>query len=196
MSCGVLSFLWPSVFPNRLSLTRQHYLTHLPLNKMAIISQKTVSYAFSWMISFFLFWFEFHWSLFPMVQLNTPLLLHSMESTFHWDFGSLNRSHCEWICKKKKNLYDVMVALSQYCSWNVSIISMISFAEIAPDLISLLTCFAVRMPHTVWLLTGFISLSQPDHTNSMWLFTPDAADVRPGEITGWSPQGVPSGCSG
>ena len=43
-------------------------LTHLPLGKMAAISQTTFSDAFSWMKSF-LFWLKFHWSLFPRVQL-------------------------------------------------------------------------------------------------------------------------------
>ena len=41
-------------------------LTHLPSNKMAAISQTTLSNAFLWMKSF-LFWFQFHWSLFPWV---------------------------------------------------------------------------------------------------------------------------------
>ena len=40
----------------------------LPLDKMATISQTAFSYAFSWMKSF-VFWFEFHWSLFLRVQL-------------------------------------------------------------------------------------------------------------------------------
>ena len=43
-------------------------LTHLPLNKMAAISQTTFSNAFSWIKSF-VFWFKFHWSLFLMVEL-------------------------------------------------------------------------------------------------------------------------------
>ena len=43
-------------------------LNHLSLYKMATISQTTFSNAFSWMKSF-VFWFEFHWSLFPVIQL-------------------------------------------------------------------------------------------------------------------------------
>ena len=43
-------------------------LTHLLLNKMAVISQMTFSNAFSWMKSLVL-WFKFHWSLFLRVQL-------------------------------------------------------------------------------------------------------------------------------
>ena len=43
-------------------------LPHLPLDKMAAISQTTFSKAFSWMKSF-VFWFECHWSLFLRVQL-------------------------------------------------------------------------------------------------------------------------------
>ena len=43
-------------------------LTHLPLDKMAAISQTIFSDAFSWMKSF-LFWLKFHWSLFLRVQL-------------------------------------------------------------------------------------------------------------------------------
>ena len=39
-----------------------------PPDKMAAISQTTFSNAFSWMKSF-VFWFEFHWSLFLRVQL-------------------------------------------------------------------------------------------------------------------------------
>ena len=49
---------------NHLSLS----LTLLPLDKIAAISQKTFSDAFSWMKSF-VFWLIFHWSLFLSVQL-------------------------------------------------------------------------------------------------------------------------------
>ena len=45
-------------------------LTHLPLDKMAGISQTIFSNAFLWMKRF-AFWFEFHWSLFPRVQLTS-----------------------------------------------------------------------------------------------------------------------------
>ena len=40
-------------------------LTHLPLDKMAAISQMIFSNAFSWMKKI-LFWIDFHWSLFLM----------------------------------------------------------------------------------------------------------------------------------
>ena len=43
-------------------------LTHLPLDKMAAISQMTFSTTFSWMRSF-VFWFQFHWRFFLSVQL-------------------------------------------------------------------------------------------------------------------------------
>ena len=43
-------------------------LSHLPLDKMAAILQTTSSNAFSWKKSY-VFWFEFHWSLFLRVQL-------------------------------------------------------------------------------------------------------------------------------
>ena len=43
-------------------------LTHLPLDKMAAISQTTFSNTFSWMKSL-VFRFKFHWSLFPRVLL-------------------------------------------------------------------------------------------------------------------------------
>ena len=46
----------------------QGQLTLPPLDKMATISQKTFSNTFSWIKSF-VFWFEFHWSLFLRVQL-------------------------------------------------------------------------------------------------------------------------------
>ena len=52
----------------RTSLLTWINLTHLPLNKMATISQTTFSSAFSWMKRF-VFWFEFHWSFFLRVQL-------------------------------------------------------------------------------------------------------------------------------
>ena len=50
--------------------TRIHirYLTHLPLHKMATISQMRFSDAFSWMKSC-IFWLKFYWSLFLRVQL-------------------------------------------------------------------------------------------------------------------------------
>ena len=41
-------------------------LTHLPLDKMAAISQTILSDAFLWMKSF-VFWSKFHWGLFPEV---------------------------------------------------------------------------------------------------------------------------------
>ena len=44
------------------------YLTHLPWDKMATISQTTFSNAFSWMKSF-VFQVNFHWNLFLRVQL-------------------------------------------------------------------------------------------------------------------------------
>ena len=43
-------------------------LTHLPLDKMAAISQAIFSDAFSWM-KIFIFWSKFHWNLFLRVQL-------------------------------------------------------------------------------------------------------------------------------
>ena len=43
-------------------------LTHWGRDKMADISQTMFSKAFSWMKSF-VFWFQFHWSLFLRVQL-------------------------------------------------------------------------------------------------------------------------------
>ena len=43
-------------------------LTHLSLDKISAISQTTFSNAFSWTKSF-VFWSEFHWSLFLRVQL-------------------------------------------------------------------------------------------------------------------------------
>ena len=43
-------------------------LTHLPLDKMTTISQTTFWNAFSWMKRF-VFWYEFHWSLFLRVRL-------------------------------------------------------------------------------------------------------------------------------
>ena len=45
-------------------------LTHLPLDKMAAISQATFSNAFSWMKMYWL-GLKFHWSLFPMIWLTT-----------------------------------------------------------------------------------------------------------------------------
>ena len=44
------------------------WLTHLPLDKVAAISQTTFSSAFSWMKRFG-FLFKIHWNLFPSVQL-------------------------------------------------------------------------------------------------------------------------------
>ena len=43
-------------------------LTHLPLVKMAVISQTIVSDAFLWM-KMFVFWLKFHWSVFLRGQL-------------------------------------------------------------------------------------------------------------------------------
>ena len=49
------------------ALSERGCLTHLSLDKMAAISQTIRSNAFSWMKTF-VFWFEFHWSLFPRVR--------------------------------------------------------------------------------------------------------------------------------
>ena len=51
-----------------------HYaqaLTHIPLNKMAAISQTIFSDALSWMKSF-VFWLKCHWSLFVWFHLHYP----------------------------------------------------------------------------------------------------------------------------
>ena len=56
-------------------------LTHLPLDKMAAISQTTSSDAFSRMKSV-VFWLKFHWSLFLRVQL--PIIQH----WFSWWLGA------------------------------------------------------------------------------------------------------------
>ena len=47
---------------------RQHFESHLPLDKIATILQKIFSDAFAWMKSF-AFWLKFHWTLFLRVQL-------------------------------------------------------------------------------------------------------------------------------
>ena len=57
-------------------------LTHHPLDKMADISQTTFSNAFSWMI-FFVFWLEFHPSLFLKVQLTIN------QHWFRWWLGAI-----------------------------------------------------------------------------------------------------------
>ena len=49
------------------------YLTHLFLDKMAAISQMIFSDAFSWMKRF-VFWSNFHWIFFLMVQLTIPII--------------------------------------------------------------------------------------------------------------------------
>ena len=45
-----------------------NHLTHLPLGKMTTISQMTFGKVFS-LIKMFVFWFEFHWSVFLRAQL-------------------------------------------------------------------------------------------------------------------------------
>ena len=50
------------------SSSQNTYLTHLPQDKMAAISQIVFSDAFSWMKNF-VFWLRFHWSLFLRFQL-------------------------------------------------------------------------------------------------------------------------------
>ena len=62
MHLKMLSAKW------RLFCIGLNVLTHLPLDKMAAISQKIFSDAFLWMKSF-VFWLKFHWSLFLRVQL-------------------------------------------------------------------------------------------------------------------------------
>ena len=52
-----------------------------PKIKMAAISQTIFSYAFSWMKRF-VFWFEFHWSLFLRVQLTIT------QHWFRWWLGA------------------------------------------------------------------------------------------------------------
>ena len=56
-------------------------LTDLPLDKMAAILQMTFSNELSWMKSI-LFWFDFHWSLFPSVQLIS-------QHWFRWWLGTV-----------------------------------------------------------------------------------------------------------
>ena len=54
---------------NILQMVPMHFLAHLPLDKIAAISQTTFSNAFSWMKSF-VFWFEFHWSLILILTIS------------------------------------------------------------------------------------------------------------------------------
>ena len=68
---------WPAETTTQ-SLLRSYKIgeksTHVPLDKMAAMSQTIFSDAFSWMKSF-VFWLKFHWSLFLRVQLTI---------THHW----------------------------------------------------------------------------------------------------------------
>ena len=64
-----LPYLLTELTKEGLSLV--HDLTHLPMDKMAAISQTIFSDAFLWM-KFFLFWLKFHLSVFPKVQLTIP----------------------------------------------------------------------------------------------------------------------------
>ena len=70
---------------NRLLYCKQNslpeYLTHLPQEKMAAISQTMFSDAFLWMGSF-AFWLKFHWSLFLRVQLTV------FHHWFRWWLGA------------------------------------------------------------------------------------------------------------
>ena len=86
----------------------QHILTHLPLDKMATVSQTIFSDAFSWM-KMFEFWLKFHWSLFPSVQLT--ISQHSGLDTNGCPFGnskfillSDNLNVCLWLsaCQVEK----------------------------------------------------------------------------------------------
>ena len=69
----------------------QDWLTYLPLDKIAAISQKTFSSAFSWMKSFVL-WLKFHWSLFQWFQLTInqhwpnrqQAIIWTNADLFHW----------------------------------------------------------------------------------------------------------------
>ena len=68
-----ISHLWavrPFLSPSYVDLPAGHpfVLTHLPLDKMAAISQTIFADTFLWMKSF-VFWLQFHWSFFLMVQL-------------------------------------------------------------------------------------------------------------------------------
>ena len=54
-------------------------LTHLPLDKMAAISQTIFSKVFLWMENC-VFWLKFHWSLFPRVQLEQLECLRSEDT--------------------------------------------------------------------------------------------------------------------
>ena len=66
-----VEFLWCGWRGRRIKLP----LTHWGREKMAAISQKIFSNAFSWVKSF-VFWLEFHWSLFPID--NKPALVQIM----------------------------------------------------------------------------------------------------------------------
>ena len=70
-------FCWDNISPKFITCTKADQclciqatkeLTHLPLDKMAAIFQTTFSKTFSWM-KMLEFWFNFHWNLFPRVQL-------------------------------------------------------------------------------------------------------------------------------
>ena len=72
-----------SSLPGDVRMARQWdlILTHLPLDKMTAISQTTHSNAFSW-IKTFVFWFEFHLSLFLRAHLTI------IKHWFRWWLGA------------------------------------------------------------------------------------------------------------
>ena len=65
---AVITLVWETIFSFEYLEDAAVSLTHLPLDKMAAISQTISSDAFWWM-KIFVFWLKFHWSLFLRVSL-------------------------------------------------------------------------------------------------------------------------------
>ena len=80
-TCHYLNQCLPNLITPYIASLGAIELTHLPLDKMATISQMTDSNAFSW-IKTFVFWFEFHWRLFLRVQLTIS------QHWFRWWLGA------------------------------------------------------------------------------------------------------------
>ena len=113
---------------------RLYLLTHWGWDKMAVISQTTISNAFPWM-KIYKFQFRFYWSLFPRVQLT------SLEHWSRWWLGAEQvTSHylnlwcprllmhiCitqpQWVKRKYKPTYWMIVKLLDYDIWFCRLLS-------------------------------------------------------------------------
>ena len=138
-------------------------LIHLSLDKMAVILQTTFPNIFSWMKNF-VFWFEFHWSLFLWVQLTISQHWFRWCCLVYWciyvSLGLNELSHLS----NKKNCFHCVTC------FNTNVANSISWSQ---------TIWTIYIVHSIpWLLMAWRH-KEPGHQKPWyWLSYPGTFQIQ------------------